>query len=131
MAARVKEKALQAKMAELGAGRSWSRQALAKVEGLVRGDDEQALFRVNPVAFASRQGLALGESIDIFLHAAKAGLFAMEWNLVCPTCGDSVQSFRSLSKANSHFHCTVCDLNSEATLDDFIQVSFTISPEVR
>jgi class 3 adenylate cyclase len=42
-----------------------------------------------------------------------------------------VDSFRSLNKLNSHFYCTVCDLNSEATLDDYIQVTFTISPEIR
>ena len=77
------------------------------------------------------RGVIEHEAIDAFLHGAKNGMFQMEWNLVCPTCGDSVDSFRSLNKLNSHFYCTVCDLNSEATLDDYIQVTFTISPEIR
>ncbi len=34
------------------------------------------------------------------------------------------------TRLNSHFHCTVCNLNSEASLDDYIHVTFTISPEI-
>ncbi len=44
--------------------------------------------------------------IDMFLHGTKLGMFQMEWDLVCPTCGDSVDSFRSLNKLNSHFYCS-------------------------
>jgi class 3 adenylate cyclase len=42
-----------------------------------------------------------------------------------------VDSFRSLNKLNPRFYCSVCNLNTEASLDDYIQVSFTISSEVR
>jgi class 3 adenylate cyclase len=101
------------------------------LEGLIRQGDDYQLFRINPIRFAADKGLIEHEAIDAFLHGAKHGMFQMEWNLVCPTCGDSVESFRSLNKLNSHFYCTVCDLNSEATLDDYIQVNFTISPEIR
>jgi class 3 adenylate cyclase len=131
MAGKVKEKVLAEKLAAIGKVKEWSPGLVAKLESSIRESDDYGLFRVNPLRFAADKGAVENEVIDLFLHATKAGLFQMEWNLVCPTCGDSVESFRSLSKLNSHFYCTVCDLNSEATLDDFIQVAYTISPEIR
>jgi hypothetical protein len=131
MAARIKEKVLAEKLGTIRKVKEWSPGLMAKLEASIRESDDYALFRINPLHYAAENGAVENEVIDLFLHATKAGLFQMEWNLVCPSCGDSVESFRSLSKLNSHFYCTVCDLNSEATLDDFIQVAFTISPEVR
>lgn len=131
MAARIKDRVLAEKLSAVGMAREWSPNVLEKLETLIRSGDDYELFRVNPLRFAADRGIAENEAIDAFLHGAKLGMFQMEWNLVCPTCGDSVDSFRTLNKLNSHFYCTVCDLNSEATLDDFIQVNFTISPEIR
>ncbi len=131
MAPRVKEKVLSEKLGAMRKAREWSPKLIPSLEASIREADDFALFRINPLRFAAERSAVENESIDLFLHGTRQGLFQMEWNLVCPSCGDSVESFRSLSKLNSHFYCTVCDLNSEATLDDFIQVSFTISPEVR
>jgi class 3 adenylate cyclase len=131
MAARIKEKVLSEKLDLVRKAKNISPKVLEKIEETIRKGDDFQLFRINPIQFAADNGLIEHESIDAFLHGAKNGMFQMEWNLVCPTCGDSVESFRSLNKLNSHFYCTVCDLNSEATLDDFIQVTFTISPEIR
>jgi class 3 adenylate cyclase len=131
MAARIKEKLFSERLGALARAKKWSPRLLEKLQSLIREGDDYELFRINPLRFASDRGLVENEAIDVFLHGAKLGMFQMEWDLVCPTCGDSVESFRSLNKLNSHFYCTVCDLNSEATLDDFIQVNFTISPEIR
>ncbi len=131
MAARIKERVLSEKLDTMRKAKNLSAKALDKIELLVRKGSDYELFRVNPMRFAADRGLLENESIDAFLHGARNGLFQMEWNLVCPSCGDSVDSFRSLNKLNPHFYCTVCDLNSEATLDDYIQVTFTISPEIR
>jgi class 3 adenylate cyclase len=131
MATRIKERVLVEKMSELRKAREWSPKVLERLEALTRTGSDYELFRINPLRFAAERGIVEHEAIDAFLHGAKHGMFQMEWALVCPTCGDSVDSFRSLNKVNAHFYCTVCDLNSEATLDDFIQVNFTISQEIR
>jgi class 3 adenylate cyclase len=131
MAARIKEKVLDEKMDSIRKAKDLSRKALEKIESLIREGSDYDLFRVNPVRFAADRGLIEYESIDVFLHGARNGMFQMEWNLVCPMCGDSVDSYRSLSRLNSHYYCAMCDLSSEATLDDYIQVSFTVSPEIR
>jgi len=131
MAARIREKALRDALDVLRKARNVVPKVVDRLEELIRKGDDFDLFRINPIRFAADRGLVEHDAIDAFLHGARGGLLQMEWNLVCPTCGDSVDSFRSLNKVNSHFYCTVCALNSEATLDDYIQVTFTVSSAVR
>lgn len=75
---------------------------------LLRSGTEEALYRINPIQFATEKSIAEAEAIDLFLHACVAGLFDMDWLLVCPTCSDVVESFRSLRKLHTHFHCHLC-----------------------
>src|SRR5215510_4483919 len=75
--------------------------------------------------------MAESEAIDLFLHSAKLGLFEMEWHLVCPGCGHVVESLRNMHKLHSAFVCNQCALEANVSLDDYIQVSFTISRSVR
>lgn len=71
------------------------------------------------------------ESVDLFLEATKAGLFEMEWDVVCASCGNIFRSFRSLEKVDPHFRCDLCNMDNSANLDEFIHVTFTISPRIK
>lgn len=131
MDAKINERFLDEKLADLEKSKSWSPRVISKLEGLIRTGDDHALFRVNPIKFAADRQLAEAESIDLFLYASKTGLFQMEWHLMCPSCAGTVESFKTLRNLDSHFYCDLCSLHSEASLDDFIQITFTISPTVR
>ena len=125
------EAVLDARLMALEGARSWSPRVVSRLEARIRTADDFDLFRINPVAYATSQGLAEGEAIDLFLHATKAGLFDMEWNVVCAGCGNTNTSFRRLESVDPHTTCDLCQFESTAALDDFIQVTFTISPAVR
>jgi class 3 adenylate cyclase len=71
------------------------------------------------------------ETIDLFLHASAVGLFTMDWLLLCPLCSCVVGSFSSLRVVDSHYHCSMCQTDYEAQLDDYIAVTFTVAPTVR
>jgi len=73
----------------------------------------------------------MDEPEDLFLHATHAGLFQMEWNLVCASCGNTARSFRGLAKVDPHFVCEMCQMVNEPSLDEYIQVVFTVAPEIR
>ena len=75
--------------------------------------------------------MAEAEAIDLFLHAAAVGLFAMDWLLLCPLCSCVVGSFGSLRVVDNHYHCSMCQTDYEAKLDDYIAVTFTVSPAIR
>ena len=125
------EKVLDEKLAALERAKPWSPRLVSKLEALLRHPDDFALFKVNPVRFAAEKGVPEPESIDLFLHATKAGLFSMSWQLLCPNCGDTVKSFASLGGVRTQLHCSLCHVDTFAHLDDYIEVSFTVSGQVR
>jgi class 3 adenylate cyclase len=103
---------------------------VSRLEGLIRTDDDAALFRVNPFTFASERGLDEGEAIDLFLHATAQGLFEMDWLLICPRCACAVESFARLRAVLRRFRCPECHNEYEAAMDDFIAIYFSVSPQI-
>jgi class 3 adenylate cyclase len=118
-------------LSKLESAHAWSPRVISKFEAFIRSADDEALFRVNPLQYAAERGLAEHEAIDLFLHSAKLGLFEMEWHLVCATCGHVVESLRAMHQLHSFYICNQCAFETTATLDDYIQVAFTISRSVR
>jgi class 3 adenylate cyclase len=122
---------LDQKLTELEKARAWSPRVISKLEALINSQDPWDLYRVNPIRFANERGMDEAEAVDLFLHASKLGLFKMEWHLICPSCGDAVASFASLTGVHSHFSCKMCHLEADAQLDDYIEISFSVLPQVR
>ncbi|SCB11054.1 Adenylate cyclase, class 3 [Rhizobium miluonense] len=127
----IDEKKLEERLVVVETAKSWSPRVLSRLEMLLRSGTDEALYRVNPIEFAKEKSISEAEGIDLFLHACVAGLFDMDWLLVCPMCSDVVESFRSLRKLHTHFHCHLCQSDYDAALDDYITVTFTVSPAVR
>jgi class 3 adenylate cyclase len=97
----------------------------------LRTAPDSEVVRINPVRFATEHDLPAAGVIDFFLHARKLGLVAMEWQYVCPGCGEVVERLTSLTSASSHFFCQICSADRSADLSDFVEVTFTVSPEIR
>ena len=55
----------------------------------------------------------------------------MEWQYVCPGCGEIVERLASLTSATAHYFCQVCSADRDADLTEFIEIVFTLVPEVR
>ncbi|MGH7801103.1 MAG: DUF5939 domain-containing protein [Thermodesulfobacteriota bacterium] len=131
MGNKIKENILESKLEELEKARAWSPRVISKLEGLIRPGDDLSLFRINPLKFGSEKNISEQEVIDLFLYGTKCGIFKMNWQLLCPGCGDVVESFSTLRNLDSNYHCDLCQKDFEATLDDYIEISFTVSPSVR
>ncbi|MBI5179252.1 MAG: adenylate/guanylate cyclase domain-containing protein [Nitrospinae bacterium] len=127
----ISERLLDEKLAALEKARQWSPRVVSRLENLIRAGDDFSLFRINPVQYAKEKGMEEQEAIDVFLHATVAGLFQMNWHLLCPGCTSVVESFTTLKTFDCHYHCEICNVNFEAALDDYIQISFTVAPEIR
>ena len=131
MATDIDEKLLDDILTDLEKARSWTPRTIAKLESLIHSEDEFALFRINPIRFANEKNVSEAEGIDLFLHATRLGLFQMDWQLLCPLCGAIANSFNSLHDVHSDYFCTLCQCSAEASMDDYMEVSFTIAPPVR
>lgn len=125
------EELLEDRLGALEAAKAWSPRIISRLEALLRSGSEEALFRINPIKFAADRSIAETEAIDLFLHASLVGLFEMDWLLVCPSCSDVVESFRSLRSLHGHYHCSICQSDYTAVLDDYILVTFTVTAQVR
>src|SRR3972149_5636312 len=93
MGIKINEDVLDRKLEELEKARTWSPRVISKLEGLIRSGDDYSLFRINPLKFGSDKNILEQEVIDLFLYGTKCGIFKMNWQLLCPGCGDVVESF--------------------------------------
>ena len=102
------------------------------IERLVREAPDRKLSRINALAFAAGEGLDEEQTINAFLHASRLGLFEMSWNVLCPGCGGVLDANTSLKTVQSdEYTCALCAAGYEPTLDEMVEVTFTVSPRVR
>jgi class 3 adenylate cyclase len=91
-----------------------------------------ALSRINALRFADEHGLAEEATIGALVHAARLGLFDMSWNVLCPGCGGVLETGAALKSVNrKEYFCSLCAESHEPTLDQLIEVAFTVNPRIR
>ena len=104
----------------------------AAIEGAVVNAPDHELCRVNALAFAAKNKLDEERTIAAFLHAARLGLFELSWNVLCPACGGVLDAGTTLKTVNhDEYGCTLCAADYKPTLDEMVEVTFTVSPRVR
>ena len=102
------------------------------IEKLIEDAPDRELCRINALAFAARHGLDEDDVIGAFLHGARLGIFDMSWNILCPACGGVLHSGATLKTVKqTEYRCVLCARGCEPTLDEMVEVTFTISPRVR
>jgi class 3 adenylate cyclase len=102
------------------------------IEHLVEQGPDRDLNHINPLAYAAARGLDEEKTIAGFLHAARIGAFEMAWNILCPGCGGVLDSSTTLKSFNrDEYHCALCAAGYEPTLDEMVEVTFTVSPRLR
>jgi class 3 adenylate cyclase len=101
------------------------------IETMVTAATDSALSRIDALRFAREHGFREEPVIDAFVHAARLGLFEMSWNLLCPGCGGVLDAGSTLKEMRDEYNCSLCAGSYEPTLDEMVEVSFTVSPAVR
>ena len=127
----VSENLLRQRLTELGSIASWAPHIFSGLERFIRTASDYDLFRVNPIQYATANGLSEAEGIELFVHAAKVGLFEIQWLLICAYCPQVAGSFRELDQVHPRFQCEFCNALNDVALDDYIQVTFTVSSAIR
>ena len=103
----------------------------AIVQLIENGEDHQ-LNRINVLDFSQRTGLDEERLISGFLHASRLGLFDLTWNVLCPGCGGVLDAHATLkSLRHDDYNCALCAAGYEASVDEQVEVAFTVSPRVR
>jgi class 3 adenylate cyclase len=99
---------------------------------LIEQGRDSELNRINVLDFSTRTGLDQERVISGFLHASRLGLFDLTWNVLCPGCGGVLDAHSTLkSLRHDDYHCGLCACGYEASVDEQVEVAFTVSPQVR
>src|ERR1700690_779300 len=105
---------------------------VAAIEAAIRDGSDRKLCRINVLNFAAEHGLDEEKAISGFLHAARLGLFELSWNVLCPGCGGVLDAAASLKTVHQEeYACALCAAGYEPTLDEMVEVTFTVNPRVR
>src|SRR5690242_524228 len=102
------------------------------IERLIENGADHELNRINVVDFARQYNSDEERVISAFLHSARLGLFDLSWNVLCPGCGGVLGAHSTLKALRpDDYHCALCACGYKASVDDQVEVSFTVNPRVR
>src|SRR6266481_9378327 len=107
-------------------------QTVAAIEGFVAEASDRELCRINAIDFAATRRLDEERVVAAFLHAARLGIFELSWNVLCPGCGGVLDASATLKTVSrEEYVCALCAEGYAPTLDDMVEVTFTLSRRVR
>jgi class 3 adenylate cyclase len=99
---------------------------------LIENGRDHELNRINVLEFSKANGLDEEQAISGFLHASRLGLFDLTWNVLCPGCSGVLDAHDTLKSLRSEdYHCGLCACGYEPSVDEQVEVAFTVSPKIR
>src|ERR1700761_3438543 len=102
------------------------------IEQLIAHGEDHDLNRVNVLEFSRLNGFDEERVISGFLHASRLGLFDLSWNVLCPGCSGVLDAHDTLKSLRSEdYHCGLCACGYEPSVDEQVEVAFTVSPKIR
>jgi hypothetical protein len=102
------------------------------LERMVRDAPDHTLNKINALDLAAKQGVAEERVIAALLNAVGLGMFEMTWNVMCPSCAGVLSANASLKTLDrKQYNCAFCAAGYETTLDNLVEVTFTVSPRLR
>jgi hypothetical protein len=104
----------------------------AILERMVRDAPDHALNKINALDVAAKEGVDEERVIATLLNAVGLGIFEMSWNVMCPSCAGIISANKTLKTLDrAQYECAFCARGYETTLDDLVEVTFTVSPRLR
>jgi len=113
---------------------SEARQPEPMVERLcahVANADDLSASKMRPYALADAWGTPRRETLDLFLHATRAGMLDFSWEVLCPHCRGSKQGKADLTGVSSEAHCDSCGIDFTVNFDQSVELTFVPNPTIR
>jgi serine/threonine protein kinase/class 3 adenylate cyclase len=91
----------------------------------------QEVARIRPLALARRLGFDGDAVVTACLHAAREGLLALLWDLLCPLCRIPSEIKDTLKALKDHGHCEACNADYELDFARSVELIFRAAPTIR
>ena len=105
---------------------------VAQLSRLLTDSADVELSHIRPFAVAKRWQTDRWEVLKLFLHATRAGLLNLRWEVLCPNCRSTrLPRTTSLADLASKAHCDVCNIRFDAEFDKSVELKFSVHPGIR
>ena len=102
------------------------------IRELVENGEDHELNRINMLDFSARTGLDEERVISGFLHASRLGSVRPHLERAVPRLRRRARCpFDAEIAAPDDYHCGLCACGYEASVDEQVEVAFTVSPRIR
>ncbi len=102
-----------------------------RIVALITAQADEQLVAIRPFDVARAWRADPREVVRGFLHAARAGLFDLEWQVNCPVCRVGADTVSRLDQLGHRMHCDECDVSYDVDFADHVEATFTVSPAIR
>jgi class 3 adenylate cyclase len=90
-----------------------------------------ALRSIRPMALARVWSVPPDQAVELFLAAARKGIVAMGWDLLCPRCRGAKSRVSRLQELPKGAHCSSCNIDYERNFSRNVELTFHPEPWVR
>jgi class 3 adenylate cyclase len=97
----------------------------------VQQADDFALTRIKPYELADDWEVERRVVLETCLHATRAGLLDLQWDLLCPLCRGPQESGSSLRDIEPEVHCETCRIDFTVNFDRFVELTFRVNASIR
>lgn len=97
---------------------------------LIQGD-ELDLHRIQVLVLARAWEVDGAELLGVFLHATRAGLLTLTWDVICPHCRGVRDQQSTLAGLPNLGQCEVCGIDFRTDTAESIEITFGIHPSIR
>jgi adenylate cyclase len=102
------------------------------MRGFLAESSDVELCRIRPFTVARKWDADRWDVLKLFLHATRAGLLNLSWEVLCPNCRTApLPRNSSLAQLASAAHCDVCNIKFNAEFDKSVELKFSVNPSVR
>lgn len=102
-----------------------------KITAFLSNVSDRFLFHIPLYEITKIFNMKREDVLNIFIQGVYDGVFILEWIYHCPVCGNVAFEAPSLHYASSQNFCTACNKVFNNTLDDNIEVCFSIHPQLK
>lgn len=104
---------------------------LDKLVGHIMSAPAEELVRIRLRPLARQWGMETPALLTAALHAARAGLLSLSWDVTCPHCRGVRKSVESLGDIPGSERCDACDITFSTEDIGNMEVIFHVNPEIR
>lgn len=102
----------------------------ALIDVITRADDF-SVARMRPYVLADMWRVTRREVVDLCLHATRAGLLDLQWDVLCPMCRGAKQTNNKLAGISQPVHCASCNIDFFANFEQSVELTFVPNPAIR